>query len=110
MVPQVRPGLCQRVAPQVSSAGRPMALGRGVSQNQRTSPLPLACSRSGWRRVGYSGPEPEGQGASKEVLSQAIKRYAVRPAGDYHRQAEKLQCSESRRDAERQTYPAEVSE
>ena len=75
--------------------GRPMALGRGVSQNQRTSPLPLACSRSGWRGVGYSGPEPEGQEDSKEVLSQAIKRFAVYPAGDYHRQAEELQCGES---------------
>jgi putative transposase len=32
-------------------------LDEGVPQNQRTTPLPLACSGSGWRRIGYSGPE-----------------------------------------------------
>src|SRR5258708_13808857 len=60
-----------------------MALGRGVSQNQRTSPLPLACSRSGWRSVGYSGPEPEGQEGSQEVLSQALKGITVCPECDH---------------------------
>src|SRR5260370_31678867 len=87
-----------------------MALGRGVSQNQWTSPLPLAGSGSGWRRVGYSGPEPEGQEGSKEVLSQAIKRYAVRPAGDHHRQAEELPRSQARDHAQCRASSEQVSE
>src|SRR5216684_2868709 len=73
-------------------------------------PLPLACSRSGWRRVGYSGPEPEGQEGSQEVLSQAIKRLAVCPAGDHHRQAEELRRGEGRSVAECRSLPRQVAE
>src|SRR5258706_14373162 len=110
MVPQVRPGLCQRVAPQVSSAGRPMALGRGVSQNQRMSPLPLACSRSGWRSVGYSGPEPEGQEGSQEVFSQALKGITVCPECYHYRQAKELRRGEGRSVAECRSLPRQVAE
>ena len=35
-----------------------------VPQDQRPPPLPLARSRSGWRRVGYSGPESQRQESS----------------------------------------------
>jgi putative transposase len=33
----------------------------------------MACSWSGWRGIGYFGPEPVGQEGGKEVLSQALK-------------------------------------
>ncbi len=55
----------------------------------------MTCSRSGWRRVGYSGPEPEGQEGSKEVLSQAIKRFAVCPTGNHHRQTESYSAAKA---------------
>src|SRR5437660_2981 len=48
MVPQVRPNLCQQVAPQVSSIRRPVAPRRRAPQNQQTSPLPLTRCRSRW--------------------------------------------------------------
>jgi hypothetical protein len=41
--------------------------------------LPLACSRSGLRRIGYSGSESEGQEGRQEVLSQVIKKIADVP-------------------------------
>src|SRR6266849_7108089 len=83
------------------SPWRPMASRRSVSKDQRTSPLPLACSRSGWRRVGYSGPEPEGQEGSKEVLSQATKGVEVCPAGDHYSHAEELDLSGGKTNAAR---------
>ena len=57
--------------------------------------LPLACSGSGWRRTGYSRPDQAGQEGRKEVLSQALKRVALRPAYDRHRQAEELRCCQN---------------
>src|SRR5260370_106342 len=47
MVPQVRPDLCQWLAPQISSTRRPLAPRRSVPQDQWASSLPLACSGSG---------------------------------------------------------------
>src|SRR6266404_1793532 len=79
MVPQVWSDLCQRLAPQVSSTRRPMAPRRSVPQDQRTDTLSMAGSGSGWRRIGYSGPEPEGQEGSQEVLPQALKGTAICP-------------------------------
>ena len=64
-------------------------------KDQRTTPLPLACGRSGWRGAGYFGSEAKGQEGSKEILSQVFKGFAVCPARDRHRQAEELQCCES---------------
>jgi putative transposase len=39
----------------------------------------MARSGSGWRRIGHSGPESEGQEGSQEVLSQVIKGIADVP-------------------------------
>jgi DDE domain len=68
---------------------------RCVPQNKRTASLPLARSRSGWRRIGYRGPEQAGQESSKEVLSKALKTVALRSACDHYRQAQELQCCET---------------
>ena len=80
---------------QISSARRQVALGRSVSKDQRTPPLPLASSGSGWQRIGYSGPEQAEQEGSKEVLSQTLKGIAVCSACDHYRQIEELQRRES---------------
>src|ERR1700730_2052187 len=77
------------------STWRPLASRRSIPQNQWTASLTLACSGSGWRRSGYSGPEQTGQDGRKEVLSKVIKRVAVRPACDRHREAEELQCGDN---------------
>jgi hypothetical protein len=58
-------------------------------------PLPLAGSRSGWRRTGHSGPKPKRQESRQEILPQAIKEVAICSARDHYRQAEELQRRES---------------
>jgi hypothetical protein len=71
--------------------------------------IPLASSGSGWGGIGYFSPEQAGQGGSKEVLSQALKTIALRPACDRHRQAAELQCCQNGTHAERRTRPTKVS-
>ncbi len=55
-----------------------------------------------WRAVDHDGSvldilvrESQEQEGCEEVLPQAIEGFAVRAAGDHHRQAEELQCGES---------------
>ena len=46
-----------------------------VPQDQRTRSLPLACSGSGWRRVGYPGPKSET--AQDNVIVESLSRSAT---------------------------------
>ena len=80
MVSQVRSDLRQRTASQVTSTWRPMASRRSVPQNQRTTPLPLACSGSGWRVLDIRVQTKRDKTAAKKFFRKLLKglRYLPR--------------------------------
>ena len=73
MVPEVRSDLRQRFAAQVASFWRSVASRRSVLEDQRPDPLPLACSRSGWRRPRYLVQSRRNTKAAKKFFRKLLK-------------------------------------
>jgi putative transposase len=57
-----------------------MASRRGIPKDQRTAPLPSACSGSGWRRIGYLVQSRRDKKAAKKFFRKLLKglRYVPR--------------------------------
>jgi hypothetical protein len=90
VVCEVRPDLRQQAAPAPSSPGGHLAPRRGVHQNRRQDPLPVAGGGPARERLGHSGHLPAGHQGRDQVFSQAAEGPGVRAPGAGHGQTRQL--------------------
>jgi hypothetical protein len=72
-----------------------MASRRGLFDDQWGTPVSLARGRSREACAGHPGATAARQARREEVLSPAVERVDVRPAGHHHGSAQKLWCGEA---------------